>query len=93
MLVGVALKLKKKEGGIKLGVLFVAQQKRIQLVSMRMWVRSLASLRGSGIRLCHELWYRLQTWLRSGVAVTMTAGALIQPLAREPPYAVDSALK
>ena len=40
------------------GVLAVAQRKRIQLVSMRMWVLSLASRTGSGIWHCHELWCR-----------------------------------
>ena len=37
------------------GVPIVAQWKRIQLVSVRMWVQSLASLNGSGIWHCHEL--------------------------------------
>ena len=46
------------------GVPFMAQQKYIRLVSMRMQFRSLASLSGWGIRCC-ELWCRLQTWLRS----------------------------
>ena len=36
---------------------------RIWLISMRMQIRSLASLSGSGFRCCHELWCRLQTWL------------------------------
>ena len=35
---------------------------------MRMWVRSLASLRGLRIWSCHKLWCRLQTQLGSGVA-------------------------
>ena len=34
-------------------------------------VRSLASLRRLRIRLCHELWCRSQTWLRSGIAVAV----------------------
>ena len=46
---------------------FVVQQKWIWLLSMRMWVHSLASLSGLGIRRCHELWCRLQTWLGSSV--------------------------
>ena len=49
----------------------VAQQKRIQLVSMRMQVRNLASL--SGLRIWHfrELWCRLQMQLGSCVAVAV----------------------
>ena len=43
----------------------VAQRKRIQLVSMRMWVQSLASIRGWGTWRCCELWCRSQMWLRS----------------------------
>ena len=50
----------------------MAQQKRIQLVSVRIRVRSLASLSGSGICRCHELWCRLQKQLRSFVAVAVT---------------------
>ena len=46
-----------------------------------MWVQSLASLSGSRIRHCHELWRRL------------AAAALIGPLAWELPYATDAALK
>ena len=38
---------------------------------MRTQVRSLASLNGLGIWHCRELWHRLQTWLRSGVAVAV----------------------
>ena len=54
-----------------LGVLVGAQQKRIQLVSMRMQVRFLTSLSGLRILCCHELWWRPQMWLRSGVAVAV----------------------
>ena len=61
-----------------------------------MQVQSLALLSESGIWPCHELWYRSQTWLGSlspwlwrRLAVT----AQIQPLAWEPPYALDVALK
>ena len=49
-----------------------------------MRVQSLASLSGLRIWRFRELWCRLQTWLRSGVAV---ATALIGPLVWEPPYA------
>ena len=46
--------------------------KQIQLVSIRMWVWSLAWLGGSEIFWrCHELWCRLQTWLRFHVAVAV----------------------
>ena len=48
-----------------LGVPIVAQWEQIQLVSMRMWVRSLASLSGSEIWCCRELWRRSQTQLGS----------------------------
>ena len=38
---------------------------------MRMWVPFLASLSGLKIWCCHELWCRLQTWLRFHVAVAV----------------------
>ena len=44
---------------------------RIQLVPMRMWVRSLASLSGLRIPHCSKLQHRLQVCLRSGVAVAV----------------------
>ena len=47
----------------------MAQQVMNPLVSMRMRVQFIASLIGLGIRLCSDLWYRLQMWLESGVAV------------------------
>jgi len=74
----------------------VAQQKRIRLGTMRLWVRSLALLRGLRIQCCHELWYRSQMWLRSCVAMAvcrLAAVALIRPLAWEPPCAASVALK
>ena len=49
----------------------MVQQKQIQLISTRMWVQSLALLSGSGIWHCHELWCRLQTQLRTHIAVAM----------------------
>ena len=62
---------------------------------MQVWF--LASLKGLRIRCCHDLWCRLQTWLRSPVAVMAVmwpaAAALIWPLAWELPYAVGVALK
>ena len=70
------------------------QWKLIQLVSMRMWVRSLPLLRGQG---SGELWCRLQTqlgfpallWLWHRLAVV----ALIRPLAWEFTYAMGVAQK
>ena len=46
----------------------MAQQKRIQLVTMRWWVRSLASLSGFRIQRCCEL------RLRSSIAVAVAVG-------------------
>ena len=53
------------------GVAVMVQQKRIWLGTMRLWVQFLGSLNGSRIWRYHELWYRLQTWLGSGVAVAV----------------------
>ena len=50
----------------------MAQWKRIGLVTMRLCVHSLASLSGLRIWDCCELWYKLQTWLGSCVAVAVT---------------------
>ena len=36
-----------------------------------MWVQFLALLSGLRIQGCHELWYRPQMWLRSGVAMAV----------------------
>ena len=44
-------------------VSIVAQQKGILLVSLRMQIRSLASLSVLRIQHCRELWYRSQMWL------------------------------
>ena len=54
-----------------LGVPIVVQQKRIQLVLMRMQVRSLVLLSGLSFQHYLELWYRLQTQLGSSVAVAV----------------------
>ena len=69
----------------------MAEQKWIHLGTMRLQVRSLASLNGLRIQGCHELWYSLQTrlgsawlWLWRGPE----AIALIRPLAWEPPFFV-----
>ena len=53
------------------GVPIMVQWKRIQLGTMRFWVRSLASLSGLRTPSCRELWCRSQTWLGSGVAVAI----------------------
>ena len=59
-----------------LGVPTVSQRKPIWLVFMRMQVQSLDLL--SGLRIgvavscCHEVWCGLQTWLGSGIAVTVS---------------------
>ena len=54
-----------------IGNSIVAQWKRTRLVSMRMWVQSLASFTGSRIQHCCEVWCRLQMQLRSCVAVVV----------------------
>ena len=65
----------------KSGVPIVVSGLRTWLVSMRIQVRSLASLSGLRIRFCHELWCRLG-------AVTP-----VRPLAWELPCAAGAALK
>ena len=62
-----------KKQKTKTGIPVVAQQKQIQLGTMRSRVRSLASLSGLRIWYCHELWCMLQTWLGSGVAVALAS--------------------
>ena len=56
---------------IIVGVPVVVQRKHIRLGTMRWRVQSLASLSGSRIWRCCELWYRSQTWLRSGIDVAV----------------------
>ena len=59
---------------------------RTDIVSVRVWVLSLASLSGLRIWCCHKLQCRSQMWLGSGIAVAVVkaeALALIQPLAWE----------
>ena len=51
---------------------------RIQVLSKKMQVRYLASLSGLRIRHCLKLWYRSQTWLRSGTAVAGGVGQRLQ---------------
>ena len=57
------------------GVPVVAQRKRIWLGTMRLGVWSQASLSGLRIWHCRELWYRLQTQVRSGVAVAVAVAS------------------
>ena len=68
ILIGQKLNSSKKK---KNGVPIVAQQKWIQLETMRLQVWSLASLGGLRIRRRREPWCRSQTRLRSGTAVTV----------------------
>ena len=49
----------------------MVQCKQIRLGTMRLWVRSLASLSGLRIRCCRELWCRLKMLLGSRVAVAV----------------------
>ena len=75
----------------------MAQWKQIQLETMRLRVRSLASFSGLRIWRCRERWCRSQMWLGSCIAVAIVyrpaATALIRPLAWELPYAAGAALK
>ena len=74
------------------GIPILAQRQPIRVVSLKMRVRPLASLSGSGIQCCPELWCRSQTQLRSCDAV-LAAAAPIQPLAWELSYAITGSLK
>ena len=75
----------------------MVQHKRILLASMRMRVRSLASLSGLRIQCCCELWCVSKMWIGSHLLwlwCRLVATAPIRPLAPwEPPYAMDLALK
>ena len=74
----------------------MAQQKQIQLGTMKLPVPSRASLSGLKIQPCRELSCRSQMQLRSGIAVAVAwsaAVAPIQPLAWELSYAMGVALK
>ena len=55
----------------KVGVPVLVQRKQIQLGTMRLWVRYLASLSGLRIRCCCELWCTSQTQLGSGISVAV----------------------
>ena len=54
-----------------LGVPVITQWKQTQLVSMKTWVRTLASLSGLRIQCCHKLWCTSQTQLVPGIAVAV----------------------
>ena len=54
-----------------MGVPIVVHRKQIRLGTMRLQVRSLASLSGLRIQRCHELWCKSQMQLRSVVAVAV----------------------
>ena len=53
------------------GLPIVVQWKQIQLGTIRLWVQSLALLSRLRTRHCCELWCRLQTWLRSHIAMAL----------------------
>ena len=79
-----------------MGVPIVVQWKRIQLVSLRMWIRSLASISGLRIQRCSELWCRSKMRLGSGIVLLWhrpAAAAPIQSLAWEFPHVASAALK
>ena len=76
----------------------MVQWKRIQLVTVRLRVRSLALLSGLKIRCCCELWCRSQRQLGSHIAVAVAvarsaAVGSIPPLAWELPYVAGVAIK
>ena len=77
-----------------LGVPVVAQQVKD---SMRIWVRSLTSLKGSRICCCHKLQRRSQMHFGSGMVLGVVcrpaAIAPIEPLSRELPYAIGGTIK
>ena len=78
------------------GVPIVTQWKQIWLGTMRLWIRSLASLSELRILCYHELWCKCR--LSSDPALLWlwhrpAAAAPIRPLAWEPPCATGAALK
>ena len=89
------LRTRKGEAHVKyLKFMEFLQWKWILLGTMRLQVRFLALLSGLGIWHCCELWCRLQ--IRSDLTLLWLwcrPAAPIWPLAWEPPYAVDVALK
>ena len=74
----------------------MAQWNRISLVSLKMWVQSLALLSGLGIRRCRVLWCRSQIQHRSCVAVVVMQAigySSNSAPSLELPYAMGTALK
>ena len=72
----------------------MAQQKQIQLRTMRFQAQSLASLSGLRIWHCCELWCRSQTQLKSPVAVAQAGSCSSdQTPSLESPYAASGTLK
>jgi len=65
------LRVKKFKIKGKNGVPVIAHQEWTQLVSMKMWVQSLACLSGLRIQCYHELWCKSQMRLGSCVAVAV----------------------
>ena len=61
----------KENKNVSFGVPVVIQRRQIQLGTMMLRVRTLASLSGLRIWCCHKLWCRLQMWLGSGIAVAV----------------------
>ena len=77
-------------------VLLWLSQLRTGVVTVRLWVPSLASLSGLRIPCCCKLLCKSQMWLGSSVAVTVTWAAPvapIPPLAWELPYAAVATLR
>ena len=77
---------------LTIGVPIVAQQKRIQPVSMRMWVQSLASFSGLRIQCYCELWFKSQTH-GSDPMLPQLWHRPIRLLALELPYSAGMAVK
>ena len=80
---------------MKLGVPTMAQWKRIQLGTMKLWVESLASLSGLRIWSCLELQITDMAWILHccGCGVCQQLTAQIPPKACKPPYAMGATLK
>ena len=66
---------------------------RTWLISMRIWVQSLASLSGLGIWHCHKLWYKSWIWYCYGCGTGLQLQLWFDPYqAWELPYATGAAL-
>ena len=75
------------------GLPIVEQWKQIQLVTMRLWVRCLASLSGLRIWCFHSCGVARRHCLDPTLPCRLAAVALIRPVAWELPYAMGAALK